>query len=90
MLLKKHVNHKAENPLFEDIGGFREMPIMEDVEIQQRLRGLGRFVKIRPSVVTSARRFLSRGIIKQQLLNTALVLFFHAGVSPSRLKRFYE
>jgi rSAM/selenodomain-associated transferase 2 len=76
--------------LFEGIGGFLEIPIMEDVEIQKRLRSLGRFVKIRQPVVTSARRFLSRGIIRQQILNTILVLLYHMGVAPSRLGRFYR
>ena len=75
--------------IFENIGGFREMPIMEDVEIQKRLRRLGRFVKIRQPVRTSARRFLSNGIIKQQVLNTGLVFLYHWGVSPSKLKRYY-
>lgn len=74
---------------FESIGGFREIPIMEDVEIQKRLRRMGRFVKVRQPVCTSARRFLLHGIIKQQLMNIWLVLLYHAGISPSRLKRIY-
>jgi rSAM/selenodomain-associated transferase 2 len=75
--------------VFELIGGFQEIPIMEDVEIQRRLRKMGRFVKIRQPVVTSARRFLTNGIIKQQMLNTGLVFLYHAGFSPFWLKRFY-
>jgi rSAM/selenodomain-associated transferase 2 len=76
--------------VFEQVGGFAELPLMEDVEIQKSLRRIGRFVKIRHPVVTSARRFLANGIIRQQLLNTGLVLLYHAGVSPIRLKRFYH
>lgn len=75
--------------IFELIGGFQKIPIMEDVEIQKRLRKMGRFVKIRQPVVTSPRRFLAYGIIKQQVLNMGLVLFYHAGFSPFWLKRFY-
>jgi len=75
--------------IFKTIGGFREIPIMEDVEIQKKLRPMGRFVKIRQPVRTSARRFLSHGIIRQQVLNIGLVFLYHTGVSPSRLKRFY-
>ena len=74
---------------FESIGGFREIPIMEDVEIQKRLRCLGRFVKVRSPVRTSARRFLLNGIVKQQLINIWLVFLYHAGISPFRLKRIY-
>jgi rSAM/selenodomain-associated transferase 2 len=76
--------------VFEQVGGFPELPLMEDVEIQKSLRRIGRFVKIHHPVVTSARRFLINGIIRQQLLNTVLVLLYHAGVSPVRLKRFYH
>lgn len=75
--------------IYEWIGGFQEIPIMEDVEIQKRLRKMGRFVKIRQPVVTSARRFLTYGIIKQQFLNIRLVFLYHAGFSPFWLKRFY-
>jgi rSAM/selenodomain-associated transferase 2 len=75
--------------IYELIGGFREIPIMEDVEIQKRLRKMGRFIKIRQPVITSARRFLTYGIIKQQILNMGLVFLYHAGFSPVWLKRFY-
>lgn len=75
---------------FASLGGYAEIPLMEDVEIQTRLRKIGRFVKLNHCVVTSARRFLFNGIVRQQLLNTGLVLLYHAGVSPVRLKRFYK
>jgi len=74
---------------FKDIGGYKDIPLMEDVEIQKRLRPLGRFVKIGPPVITSARRFVRRGIIRQQMLNTVLVGLYHLRLAPSRLKRFY-
>ena len=75
---------------FERLGGYAQIPLMEDVEIQKRLRKMGRFIKLDQWVVTSARRFLKTGIVRQQLLNTALVLLFYAGVAPARLKRFYR
>jgi rSAM/selenodomain-associated transferase 2 len=76
--------------VFEGIGGFRRLPIMEDVEIQKRLRKRGRFVKLRQPVITSARRFLTHGIIRQEILNICLVLLYFLGVSPSRLAKIYE
>jgi rSAM/selenodomain-associated transferase 2 len=75
---------------FNAIGGYKSIPIMEDVEIQRRLRPRGRFVKLDVPVVTSARRFIRRGIIRQQALNTTLVSLYYVGVSPSLLKRFYR
>jgi rSAM/selenodomain-associated transferase 2 len=74
---------------FADIGGFKSLSIMEDVEIQRRLRSRGTFVKIRHPVTTSARRFIRVGILRQQFVNTILVLLFHLGVSPSVLERYY-
>jgi rSAM/selenodomain-associated transferase 2 len=75
---------------FRGMGGFKEIPIMEDWEIQKRLRGLGKFIKINKPVVTSARRYLQNGTIRQQLLNTVLVTLYHLGISPHRLKRYYR
>jgi len=75
---------------FRGMGGFKEIPIMEDLEIQKRLRGLGKFIKINKPVVTSARRYLQNGTIRQQLLNTVLVTLYHLGISPHRLKRYYR
>lgn len=74
---------------FDGLGGYAEISLMEDVEIQRRLRKMGRFIKLDRQVVTSARRFLKTGTVRQQLLNTALVLLYYAGVAPARLKRFY-
>jgi rSAM/selenodomain-associated transferase 2 len=75
--------------VFERIGGFREMPILEDVEIQERLRRAGRFVKLRQPVVTSARRFVRHGPVGQQARNVGIVLLYNLGVPPARLKRLY-
>lgn len=75
--------------VFQRIGGFREMPILEDVEIQERLRRAGRFVKLRQPVVTSARRFVRYGPVRQQALNVGIVLLYNLGVPPARLKRLY-
>jgi hypothetical protein len=74
---------------FKDIGGFKPLSIMEDVEIQRRLRSSGTFVKVHHPVTTSARRFFRFGILKQQTVNTILVLLFHLGVSSSVLERYY-
>ena len=75
--------------VFMKINGFKAIPIMEDLEIQERLRKEGRFFKIKQPVVTSARRFVKNGVIKQQLLNILLVLLFKMGVPTNTLKSFY-
>jgi len=74
---------------FRRIGGFASLPLLEDVEIQRRLRRLGRFVKAPLAVVTSARRFARRGPLRQQALNLLIVGSYLAGVAPERLARLY-
>ena len=75
---------------FESIGGFRNFPILEDVEIQCRLRRVGRWGKARIALTTSSRRFLTQGILRQQLKNIGIVSLFLVGASPNRLARFYR
>jgi len=76
--------------LFERIGGYSEIPLMEDVDMLKKIKKMGQFVKLNQPVTTSARRFLANGVIVQQLLNIGLVGLYHAGVSPERLKRYYH
>ena len=75
---------------FQAVGGFQEIPVMEDVEIQKRLRAAGRFVKIPRPIVTSARRYRQKGVWRQHFQTSLIVLGFHLGVSPRFLGRFYK
>ncbi len=76
--------------VFHAIGGYNPLPFMEDVEIQKRLRRVGKFKKINAAVTTSARRFEKRGTLKQMFLDVLLVAAYKVGVTPQRLKRFYK
>jgi rSAM/selenodomain-associated transferase 2 len=76
--------------IFDEIGGYKDIPVMEDLEIQKKLRRKGRFIKLPLAVTTSARRFIQNGIIRQQLLNILLVMAYETGVSPCRIKQFYS
>ncbi len=75
---------------FEALGGYRDLPLMEDVDFLRRLRRTGRTVLLPLPVITSARRFHRHGIVRQQLRNGALLALYLAGVSPRRLARWYE
>jgi len=74
---------------FQGMGGFRELPFLEDVDFLRRLRRHGRFVVLPVPVVTSARRFLQRGVVRQQLLNILLVTLFELGVPAQSLAHLY-
>jgi rSAM/selenodomain-associated transferase 2 len=75
--------------VFQQMGGFAEIPFLEDVDFLSRLRRFGVVALARGSVTTSARRFLERGIVPQQLWNIALVSAYLLGAKPQTLARFY-
>jgi rSAM/selenodomain-associated transferase 2 len=84
--------------VFEAMGGYRELPFMEDVDFLRRLlapgflglgRRRGKFAVLPEAVTTSARRFLRTGIVRQQLLNILLVTLFELGVPARWLARLY-
>lgn len=75
---------------FHEIGSFLELPIMEDFELMCRLRGKGRIALIPVPVVTSARRWLKRGVFQTTLINQIIILAYLLGVSPERLVRWYR
>ncbi|MFO0902307.1 MAG: TIGR04283 family arsenosugar biosynthesis glycosyltransferase [Pirellulales bacterium] len=74
---------------FFQLNGFAPWPLMEDYDLSRRLRRLGRIRIADQPVVTSARRWQKRGLIRTTLLNQGLVAAFRLGVSPQRLARWY-
>jgi rSAM/selenodomain-associated transferase 2 len=75
--------------VFEGIGGFPDIPIMEDIAFSARLKQAGRVAALRSCVVTSARRWERQGPVPTILLMWWLRLLFFLGVKPDRLKRLY-
>lgn len=78
---------------FRELGGFREWPILEDVDFAQRMRkkwGRRRLAVIETPVVTSSRRFAAQGPLRTVALNWLLWILFALGVSPHRLARLYR
>jgi rSAM/selenodomain-associated transferase 2 len=75
--------------IFHDIGGFPDMPLMEDLFIMKRLRKRGQLVRIDAPLLVSARRWENRGTIRQTLRNWAMLVAVHLGVPPAMLARHY-
>jgi rSAM/selenodomain-associated transferase 2 len=77
---------------FKQVGGFPEIPLMEDVEMSRALHLVGRLVKIgSPRVVTSSRRFLERGFIRQSLANlSSIIRYLLLGATPEDIARDYR
>jgi rSAM/selenodomain-associated transferase 2/rSAM/selenodomain-associated transferase 1 len=76
--------------LFKKAGGFGDLPLMEDVDLLRRLRRLGHWKRIPAPILTSPRRYREEGRWFGWLRNTILITLYLAGVSPSRLARFYR
>lgn len=77
-------------PAFDAVGGFPDQPLMEDVEISSRLRERTRPACIRRPVVTSARRWQTRGAWRTIFLMWRLRLAYWRGASPVDLARQYH
>ena len=76
---------------FNEIGGYREIPLMEDVELMQRIQKLGDRIGILPHrVSTSPRRWEKEGIVYCTLRNWVISILYFIGVSPDRLSSFYR
>lgn len=75
---------------FRELGGFSDLPLMEDVDLMHRIkRDKGRITIIPQPVSTSARRWEREGIFYCTLRNWTLITLYKLGVSPARLCRFY-
>lgn len=79
---------KAET--FRTLGGFPDLPIMEDFEFVRRLQKLGGVAIAPAAVLTSGRRWQKLGLIKTTLLNQLIVTAYLFKVSPDRLARWYR
>jgi rSAM/selenodomain-associated transferase 2 len=76
--------------VFEELGGFPDVAIMEDIAFSRRLKQAGRVAALHSCVMTSGRRWQRHGTIRTILLMWWLRLLFFLGVSPDRLKRWYD
>ena len=77
--------------VFEAMGGFREIPIMEDYDFSQRLRENYRVKRIlQPRLLISPRRHLENGFLKTRLQWILIKKLYLLGVSPERLNRWYR
>ncbi len=74
--------------LYESLGGYRAMPLMEDVELVRRL-GRGRLAPMAARAVTSAERWRQGGWARRSARNLLTLGLYFCGVPPERLARFY-
>jgi hypothetical protein len=75
---------------FDALGGFKELPIMEDYDLARRLEKGFRTARLPGPVVTSARRWRALGVPRTVLSWVVIRWLFLAGVPPGRLARMYQ
>ena len=75
--------------VFEEIGGYADIPLMEDIDFTRRLKRRGRLAALRLRVTTSARKWEREGPVRTVVLMWVLRLLYALGVSPARLHRWY-
>ena len=75
---------------FRSMGGYADIPLMEDVELSCRLKTQGSIATLRSCVTTSARRWKTDGILYTIFLMWTFRFLFFLGVNPYRLKKLYK
>lgn len=75
--------------LFERIGGFPGIALMEDIAISGKLKAAGRPVCVSQKLITSSRRWENNGTLRTIFLMWKLRLLYFLGVEPDRLARMY-
>jgi rSAM/selenodomain-associated transferase 2 len=76
--------------IFEKLGGFPEIPIMDDFEMVRRLARLGRIVIVPVPAITAGRRWRKLGVWRTMLRNQLCVIGYMMGVSPLTVARWYN
>lgn len=75
--------------VFEALGGYADVPLMEDVEFTCRLRKHSGLKLLVPSIRTSPRKHLEQGCWRTTLTNAVFLLLYACGVTPGRLHGWY-
>ena len=75
---------------FHLLGGFSDIPLLEDVVLIEKLRYLGSIAIVEAAVISSGRRWQKNGVLLTSLTNQLILLGYRCGISPIRLARLYQ
>jgi len=75
--------------LYNETGGFKPIPLMEDVDIIRRI-GRSRLAFLDAHAITSAARYTRDGYLRRMMRNMACLVMWFTGVSPQRIAGFYK
>jgi hypothetical protein len=80
----------VSSKLFHELGGFLDIPIMEDFELIRRLQQKGNIILLPVPVFTSPRRWQNFGIVKTTLINQLVIASYVMGIRPEVIARWYS
>lgn len=75
---------------FQKLGGFADLPIMEDFEFVRRLRAMGTIAIVPVPVITAGRRWHRVGVLKTTLINQGIILAYFLKLPPDRIAAWYR
>jgi hypothetical protein len=75
--------------MFEKIGRYKDIPLMEDVDIVERMKSSGGVVILGKNAVTDARRWEKEGWLYTSVRNQLIMLLYRIGVDPHTLAEIY-
>ncbi len=75
---------------YDEIGGFRNIPIMEDVDMIDRINAAGNLHPINAAAITSAKRYRKEGYCKRIRRNAKCMRAWRGGASPEEILELYE
>lgn len=79
-----------EKSLFQQVGGYTDMVLMEDIELTRRLKKVTAPLVLSHALLVSSRRWEARGPIRLTILMWCIQLAYKLGVSPTRLTAWYR
>lgn len=80
----------CRRPIFDEMGGYPDLPILEDYIWVRKIRRYGRLVHLNPRAATSGRRWRRLGAFRTTWKNSLILAAYHLGVSPQRLATWYK
>lgn len=75
--------------VFRTLGGYRAVPLMEDVDLVARMKEKGKISILSKRAFTSARRWEEKGLFRTAFINQVMMILYACGVSPEKLYRLY-
>ncbi len=79
----------ARKTAFDALGGYRNIPLMEDLDFVRRLNRLGTIVILPQKIIASSRRYDKEGAVYSTFRNWFMILLFLGGINPANLLKYY-